>query len=143
MNKNDYIKSIQREDCLKYKEFDNKYNLNTSSPVLKIIENKTISDSMKIILREKANNYPNQALDSFIRNIDKIIYSENKKLLNNNKMINKNTFFSDIYLGPINLRNITINNGVFKTENNINPTKRENGTSTLVKINIKTNNKTP
>jgi len=39
MNKNDYIKSIQREDCLKYKEFDNKYNLNTSSPVLKIIEN--------------------------------------------------------------------------------------------------------
>ena len=39
MLSSEFIKKIQREDCLKYKEFDLKYNVNTSAPTRQIVDN--------------------------------------------------------------------------------------------------------
>jgi hypothetical protein len=53
--------------------------------VFEAIDKKTIDDDVKDSLKNKAKNYPHQALKLFILNLDRHIAEENKKNINKNK----------------------------------------------------------
>lgn len=50
----------------------------TLKNIFEIIDKKTISESLKEKLKNKAKNYPHQALNMFLSNIDRFIAKENK-----------------------------------------------------------------
>lgn len=55
----------------------------TLKNVFEVIDKKTIDNSIKEILKNKAKSYPHQALKMFILNIDRHISAENKKNIKN------------------------------------------------------------
>lgn len=60
--------------------------------VFEVIDKKTIDDDTKNSLKNKAKNYPHQALKLFILNIDRHIAEENKKNRNKKNKINELEF---------------------------------------------------
>jgi len=63
----------------------NSFRKTTLKSVFEAIDKKTISDELKNKIKEKAKNYPHQALNMFLINLDKTITKENKKDMLNNK----------------------------------------------------------
>jgi hypothetical protein len=49
------------------------FKILTLDEVYKIIENSSVDDTTKIELKKKANNYPFNALKTFVKNLDKNI----------------------------------------------------------------------
>jgi hypothetical protein len=63
----------------------NSFRKITLNNVFEAIDKKTISNELKNKIKEKAKNYPHQALNMFLANLDKTIAKENKKDMLNNK----------------------------------------------------------
>jgi|688.fasta_scaffold00614_84 hypothetical protein len=63
----------------------NSFRKITLKNVFEAIDKKTISDDLKNKIKEKAKNYPHQALNMFLINLDKTITKENKKDIALNK----------------------------------------------------------
>ena len=51
--------------------------------VISIIEDRVQDDGIRSILKESASSYPHQALESFVRNLDRHISNAIKKLKDN------------------------------------------------------------
>lgn len=57
----------------------------TLKNIFDAIDKRTIPESLKNKLKEKAKNYPHQALNMFLVSLDRFIAEDNKKYFNVNK----------------------------------------------------------